>query len=62
VPIFSDFGPQSIWRIAGAFSKTTIFFKLQAGMTRVSSVPPLRLRHARATPVPHQKINQLKPL
>ena len=57
VPIFSDFGPQSIWRIAGTFSKTTIFFKLQVGVTRVSSVPPLRLHRARATPVPHQKID-----
>jgi hypothetical protein len=38
------------WRTAGAFSKTTIFFKLQAGVSLVSSAPPPRLH--RTTPRP----------
>jgi hypothetical protein len=38
------------WRTAGAFSKTTIFFKLQAGVSFVSSAPPPRLH--RTTPRP----------
>ena len=39
------------WLTAGALSKTTIFFTLQARMSLVSSAPPPCLRHARATPV-----------
>ena len=36
------FVSNQFWRTAGAFSKTTIFFKLQAGVSLVSSVPPPR--------------------
>jgi hypothetical protein len=43
------------WRTAGAFSKTTIFFKLQAGVSLVSSAPPPRLHRARTTPPPHPR-------
>jgi hypothetical protein len=43
------------WRTAGTFSKTTIFFKLQAGVSLVSSVPSPRLHHARTTPPPHPR-------
>jgi hypothetical protein len=42
------FVSNQFWRTAGAFSKTTIFFKLQAGVSLVSSVPPPRLH--RTTP------------
>jgi hypothetical protein len=37
---------------AGAFSKTTIFFKLQADVSLVSSAPPPRLHRTRPRPRP----------
>ena len=43
------------WRTTRAFSKMTIFFKLQAGMSLVSSTSPPRPRRARATLAPHPK-------
>ena len=43
------------WRTAGAFSKTTIFFKLQAGVSLVSSAPPPRPHHARTTTPPRPR-------
>jgi hypothetical protein len=47
------------WRTAGAFSKTTIFFKLQAGVSFVSSAPPppsTAPRPAPAPPPPHPNL------
>jgi hypothetical protein len=49
-PISHHFVSDRFWRTAGAFSKTTIFFKLQAGVSFVSSAPPPRLH--RTTPRP----------
>jgi hypothetical protein len=46
------------WRTAGALSKTVIFFKLQAGVSLVSSAPPPIPCHARTTP----KTDRLKSL
>ncbi len=46
------FVSDQFWRTAGAFSKTTIFFKLQAGVSLVSSAPPPRPHHAAPRPRP----------
>jgi hypothetical protein len=44
------------WRTAGAFSKTTIFFKLQAGVSLVSSsAPPPRCTTPTSTPRPRPR-------
>ena len=50
---------------AGAFSKTTIFFKLQAGVSLVSSTPPPRLHRTTPRPRPTPaapEFDRLKPL
>jgi len=44
------------WCTPGAFSKTTIFFKLQAGVSLVSSAPSPRPHHAPAPPPPHPNL------
>ena len=43
------------WRTAGAFSKMAIVFKLQAGVSLVSSTPPPRPHRDRAMPGSHPK-------
>ena len=59
------FVSNQFWRTAGAFSKTTIFFKLQVGVSLVPSAPPLCLHRTTPRPRPTPaapKFDRLKSL
>jgi hypothetical protein len=50
------FVSDQFWGTAVVFSKMAIFFKLQAGVSLVSSMPPPRPHRARARPALHPKL------